>query len=404
MNYIPRVSSFFYHLIFISLCRGLYEDQIGKFDWRQQYVGELKFSFFDEFDGDKIYVGTEKNVLAALKTRTGSIIWRNVFEKRGQGVMQYMHAGPEILTISGVNPVYIRKWDSNSGFLTMESMIQLRHSDSPDTTIWIAKNGVIHQILLESPPMLTINTYSVAGGALMSSRNVSAPWLSSSTRCVTSGGLLACVHEKILKVIDPCSEDSSFSSVPLSFAESWSDLNIESLGSKRSVVVIDGRGGSKAVLCLKDALNNVLKPKTYAADTVVSVVSWEKDQHIILSGIHSDQKLQLSAVLLETGENVPQISSELQLPVSVGKVWIKGARCSFGRKLSCNLLLSSEEHSVMLFQISGDMVWSREEALSSIVSVEILELPVSDMEAVIENSFDSKEGALNKKQLFYRTK
>nr|CAD7428540.1 unnamed protein product [Timema monikensis] len=47
--------------------------------------------------------------------------------------------------------------------------------------------------------------------------------------------------------------------------------------------------------------------------------------------------------------------------------------------------------SVLMAKVAGKLVWVREEALSSIVAVEMLELPVSDTDAAIEQEFDHKE-------------
>ncbi|XP_063173487.1 ER membrane protein complex subunit 1-like isoform X2 [Candoia aspera] len=59
--------------------RAVYEDQVGKFDWRQQYVGKLKFAFLEASPASKkLIVATEKNVAAALSPRTGEILWRHV--------------------------------------------------------------------------------------------------------------------------------------------------------------------------------------------------------------------------------------------------------------------------------------------------------------------------------------
>uniref|UniRef100_A0AC11DSD5 ER membrane protein complex subunit 1 n=1 Tax=Ovis aries TaxID=9940 RepID=A0AC11DSD5_SHEEP len=53
----------------------VYEDQVGKFDWRQQYVGKLKFASLEFSPGSKkLVVATEKNVIAALNSRTGEIL------------------------------------------------------------------------------------------------------------------------------------------------------------------------------------------------------------------------------------------------------------------------------------------------------------------------------------------
>lgn len=47
--------------------------------------------------------------------------------------------------------------------------------------------------------------------------------------------------------------------------------------------------------------------------------------------------------------------------------------------------------SDFLVFVQAKLLWIREEALASVVAVEMLDLPVSDMDAAIEKGFDSKE-------------
>uniref|UniRef100_A0A3P8WZS3 EMC1 first beta-propeller domain-containing protein n=1 Tax=Cynoglossus semilaevis TaxID=244447 RepID=A0A3P8WZS3_CYNSE len=53
----------------------VFEDQVGKFDWRQQYVGKVRFSHFDTHvqSSKKVLLATENNVFAAVNTRTGEL-------------------------------------------------------------------------------------------------------------------------------------------------------------------------------------------------------------------------------------------------------------------------------------------------------------------------------------------
>ena len=48
-------------------------------------------------------------------------------------------------------------------------------------------------------------------------------------------------------------------------------------------------------------------------------------------------------------------------------------------------------YRLLLFVCTGKILWVREEALSQIVTVELLDLPASDTEVAIEKEFDSKE-------------
>lgn len=59
---------------------------------------------------------------------------------------------------------------------------------------------------------------------------------------------------------------------------------------------------------------------------------------------------------------------------------------------TCRYLLSTEDVAMHLIQNAGKLLWTREEALSHIVAVDLLDLPVSDLDASIETEFNRKEG------------
>lgn len=100
---------------------GLYEDQVGFFDWRQSYLGKVKFSFFDvsTHSSKRLFVGTESNVVAALNSRTGSIIWRQVLEEK-EGKLDSLLYRDNILISSSNAGKFIRSWDTSNGALLWE--------------------------------------------------------------------------------------------------------------------------------------------------------------------------------------------------------------------------------------------------------------------------------------------
>lgn len=67
-------------IVCISLVQCLYEDQVGKFDWRKQYIGIPKY-VYQHPGSENLIIGTESNVIASLLSRDGSIIWRQVLPK-----------------------------------------------------------------------------------------------------------------------------------------------------------------------------------------------------------------------------------------------------------------------------------------------------------------------------------
>ncbi|XP_059997235.1 ER membrane protein complex subunit 1 isoform X4 [Lagenorhynchus albirostris] len=99
----------------------VYEDQVGKFDWRQQYVGKLKFASLEFSPGSKkLVVATEKNVIAALNSRTGEILWRHVDKGTAEGAVDAMLlCGQDAITVSNGGRI-MRSWETNIGGLNWE--------------------------------------------------------------------------------------------------------------------------------------------------------------------------------------------------------------------------------------------------------------------------------------------
>ena len=56
----------------------LHEDQLGRFDWYQQYLGSFTSGIFSKTRG-KLAVSTSRNALSVLNLRTGEVEWRHVF-------------------------------------------------------------------------------------------------------------------------------------------------------------------------------------------------------------------------------------------------------------------------------------------------------------------------------------
>ncbi|XP_038602282.1 ER membrane protein complex subunit 1 isoform X1 [Tachyglossus aculeatus] len=109
----------------LSPAAAVYEDQVGKFDWRQQYVGKLKFASLEFAPGaKKLVVATEKNVMAALNSRTGEILWRQVDKGTAEGTIDAMLLqGQDAITVSNGGRI-LRSWETNIGGLNWETTLE----------------------------------------------------------------------------------------------------------------------------------------------------------------------------------------------------------------------------------------------------------------------------------------
>ena len=122
-------------LINLKHCLGLYADQVGLFDWRQSYIGKVKFSFFDvsSHSSKRLFVGTESNVIAAINSRTGGILWRQVLEE-SEKILDTLLYRENVLVSSSSAGKFIRSWDTSNGALLWEAMGNSASSPSKKVT------------------------------------------------------------------------------------------------------------------------------------------------------------------------------------------------------------------------------------------------------------------------------
>ncbi|CAK9292518.1 unnamed protein product [Gordionus sp. m RMFG-2023] len=104
----------------------LYEDQIGKFDWHQNYIGFVTHVFVGKvLDSSKhIILATEQNILASLKLETGEIVWRHILESGREGHIEVGFIIENKLITLLNNYTMIRVWNVLTSFMIEEIMIQ----------------------------------------------------------------------------------------------------------------------------------------------------------------------------------------------------------------------------------------------------------------------------------------
>eukprot|EP00245_Coleochaete_scutata_P017709 TRINITY_DN8832_c0_g2_i1.p1 TRINITY_DN8832_c0_g2~~TRINITY_DN8832_c0_g2_i1.p1 ORF type:complete len:1022 (-),score=187.79 TRINITY_DN8832_c0_g2_i1:311-3376(-) len=107
-------------LFCVQPCDAIYEDQVGLWDWYQQYVGHVKLATFHTYGTKKrVFVATESNVIAALNLRTGDIVWRKVLAP-GDGIDKLEAHGKYILSLSRGGTT-LRAWGLLDGSLAWEA-------------------------------------------------------------------------------------------------------------------------------------------------------------------------------------------------------------------------------------------------------------------------------------------
>ncbi|KAH3823998.1 hypothetical protein DPMN_125826 [Dreissena polymorpha] len=105
----------------------LYEDQVGKFDWRKQYVGQVRKLYWETersaTGGKRLYVCTDRSVIAAINTSDGDLAWRKVFEEGRRGdVDDLVYTGTSLLSV--LAGTRLQAWNPAAGSLVWETAME----------------------------------------------------------------------------------------------------------------------------------------------------------------------------------------------------------------------------------------------------------------------------------------
>ncbi|XP_014469109.1 PREDICTED: ER membrane protein complex subunit 1 isoform X2 [Dinoponera quadriceps] len=380
----------------LSLC--LYEDQVGKFDWRQNYVGRIKFASFDTVStAKKIIVATEENVIAALNLKSGQILWRRVLEKGYSGHIRTLGgvADGDLISVSGGVPAIVRAWDLATGHILNEWPIAEPNTDRIKDVKWHIKDGTLHHILPIYNSGVEVTSYDSKTGEKLKTRRVSAPFISQETECVLAAPYLACLKGDsslaivlLVHLFDTNAQPQSVTINTIFGAGAQGPYKLESVLGEEPVISINADNDQRKRILVIGELPIPIQ-RDIAGDATLHVVSVDKEK-ILLETTYKNGRIEIMATNLLSSAPLPDLSTTFA-HASIQSPAIMASVCPHQTKgVMCRHLLSSQDHSVALLQ-HNKVVWTREEALASIVAVEIIELPMSDGDQAIETEFDQKE-------------
>ncbi|XP_078041863.1 ER membrane protein complex subunit 1 isoform X2 [Augochlora pura] len=398
----------------LSVC--LYEDQIGKFDWKQNYVGKIKFASFDTVStAKKIIVATEENVVAALNLKSGQILWRRVLEKGYAGHIRAMGgvADGDLVSISGGVPAIVRAWDLATGHILHEwpmaeqnpdrrfspfisfSTLGLYSANRIKDVKWHIKDGMLYHILPTYNSDIKVTSYDSKTGHKLQTRRVHAPFISQETECVLAAPYLACLKGDsslavlfLINLFDANAEPESVTINTIFGAGAQGPYHLEPVLGEEPVVSISADGNQrKRILVLRDTVTPI--QRDIVGDAMLYIVSVDNEK-VLLETTYKAGTTEITATELLTSTPMPNLSMTLTHSSLISPKVMSSVCPRQAKGVTCCHLLSSEDHSVSLLQ-HNKLIWTREEALASIVAVDIIELPMSDREQAIETEFDQKE-------------
>ncbi|KAK5982838.1 hypothetical protein GCK32_008323, partial [Trichostrongylus colubriformis] len=108
-------------LVLVTSTSALFEDQVGKFDWRHQYVGcPLQVHFDESGKNDRLLVSTRENVIASLSANTGHLVWRRIQEDGKRVALTSVADETTMYTVSDSGRV-VRAWNKRNGALQWQT-------------------------------------------------------------------------------------------------------------------------------------------------------------------------------------------------------------------------------------------------------------------------------------------
>ncbi|KAL0410006.1 UNVERIFIED_CONTAM: ER membrane protein complex subunit [Sesamum latifolium] len=404
----------------------LYEDQVGLMDWHQQYIGKVKHAVFhtQKAARKRVIVSTEENVVASLDLRHGEIFWRHVLGPSDVIDQIDVALGKYVITLSSGGSV-LRAWNLPDGQMVWESTLTGSTPSKPllliptnlkvdkDNVIFVYGNGFIHAVasidgeviwkkelasegidiqqliypdgseIIYAVGLLGFSRFdafqlNVKSGELLKHNNMLFPaGFSGDLSFVTDDTAVALDSTgKILVVI-------RFQDGKISFHQTHVSQLIEDISGAAAIVPskIPGMFTLKidaSVIFIEVINESKLKVvhKIGHANAVSNSLSLPEGQQAVALIQHGDGKILLTVKL--GNDWMPNLIEEtIQMDRQRGlvhKVFIN-SYVRTDRSNGFRVLIVMEDHSLLLLQ-QGEIVWSREDGLASVIDVKASELPV----------------------------
>uniref|UniRef100_A0A8C5E0K9 ER membrane protein complex subunit 1 n=1 Tax=Gouania willdenowi TaxID=441366 RepID=A0A8C5E0K9_GOUWI len=428
-------------LVSCCIVEAVFEDQVGKFDWRQQYVGKIRFSHFDSHvqSSKKVLMATEKNVFAALNTRTGELFWRHVDKTGPEGnIDAFLLHGQDALLVVG-NGRLLRSWDISVGGLNWEVVLDSGSFQSAcligqqDTVKHVAvlKKTVIsvhylsngHQKWIENLPEsenidyqalysggngevyvlgivphshIAIVVYSMEDGEIIKQTSVEAPWLSNiQTSCAVVGqGMITCVDSLTMSLYTlDMHTQSKMTQIPLQ------SLGLEVTPHFHPVLVSHQPNAAHQPLSeflLQLGPEHHLLLQLNSGQMVV-LRDFKPVRHmtpVLTSCVFVSESEKRKCVLfLLQGWIMASYIIKVPLLNPVFQIYVQ-AFLKKDDSVSYRVLVQTEDHTLTFIHLPGRVMWTREEALSEVVTMEMVELPLTGTQAELEGEFGKKADGL----------
>ncbi|XP_021275954.1 ER membrane protein complex subunit 1 [Herrania umbratica] len=422
-------SFLFLPLLFFSSLNpilSLYEDQVGLMDWHQQYIGKVKQAVFhtQKTGRKRVVVSTEENVIASLDLRHGEIFWRHVLATNDVIDGIDIAIGKYVITLSSGGSI-LRAWNLPDGQMVWESSLQgPKHSKSlllvptnlkvdKDNVVIVFTNGRLHAVSSNDGEVLWKKDFEAES---LDDQQVIQPPGSDLVYVV---GFAASSQFEMYQINARNGELLKHESA----AFSGGFLGEVSLVSSETLVALDSTGSILLTISfhngkisfqrtpISNLVEDSLGPAVITPSSVTGIFSLKVNAITVFIRVIGEGKLEVlektnhktavsDALSISEGKQafalIQHAGSEIRLTVKtaddwdgnllkesikmdqqrglVHKVFINNY-IRTDRSYGFRVLIVMEDHSLLLLQ-QGEIVWSREDGLASIVDVTTSELPV----------------------------
>uniref|UniRef100_A0A8C7XT34 ER membrane protein complex subunit 1 n=1 Tax=Oryzias sinensis TaxID=183150 RepID=A0A8C7XT34_9TELE len=436
-------------ILFCGTVYAVFEDQVGKFDWRQQYVGKVRFCHFDGHmqSSKKVLLATESNVFAALNTRTGEVLWRHVDKTGPEGnIDAFLQNGQDSVLVVG-NGRVLRSWETNIGGLNWEVVLDsgsfqstclvgqqgtvknvavlkktaislhylsnghqkwienLPDSDTVDyQTVYSGGNGEVYVLGVVPHSHIAVVAFSVDDGEILKQSSVEAPWLSSIPEScqIVDQEMLICVDSTTMSLYTlDLTLQLQMNQIPLQVKNVYifllcgitpnpakqplSEFFLQ-LGPDRYVLL---QFNSGQIVMLRD-----FKPVCNAfSKQHFSILTFRLQNVCYSPRLQYFNASTINLYNAETGRRLLDTTLIFTMDPNGGKP----ERVTFLKKddsVGYRVMVQTKDHALTFIQQPGRVLWTREEALSDVLTMEMVDLPLTGTQAELEGEFGKKTDGL----------
>ncbi|CAL8113535.1 unnamed protein product [Orchesella dallaii] len=358
---------------FLGCTSALHEDQAGKFDWHQKFIGPIKFVVNDPNQPKRILLGASNNVIGAVHGNTGNILYRHLLEPAGKLLYFGVYEEKQCVAVSLLpeNLVKVRLFGITTGVLTdewAETVVTATHATESNGKVYVidASEGALPDVSVTVLDGQTANTNKYRLGI---SRGANV-------LCDLSGRYLICAQDKVVSVLNLMDgsvrnhqEGSTVSYISTSGSGEISAVNLGNSALSSTYIILENQKAGPELLPVKVSPQpGLILSQTKTEDRTLLCITRLESSHSIQLNVYNRNGEQADPKPVKVSSDVPLLS------LAIAKVYHYNSGYGLVAFTTDATLIATRADSSVA---SGDaqIEWSRQEALSSVLAVEMVDYP-----------------------------